>query len=239
MLTASTARKGRSVSVAVILALFMGATSYAAKGLVQDRRITLEQAQTMTLKAQSRSEFPVVMNDLVLKELNQLLGTSDGREFMKAALERMERHRTSIESYIKKYNMPPELMAIPIIESGYKNLPERANSTVNSAGMWQFIRSTARNYGLKVDNHQDERMDVGLNTDAAMRYLQANYLRFKDWHLSVLAYNVGERTVQNAMDEHSTRDAWELSRNMRGSGSFYLPRLMAAIIIMNNPDSVE
>ena len=82
-------------------------------------------------------------------------------------------------------------------------------------------------------------MDVPLSTDAAIRYLQSNYLRFKDWHLSALAYNMGENAVQRAMDTMKSRDAWTLIRNGHEGDKDYLPRLMAAILIMRNPESVQ
>lgn len=131
-------------------------------------------------------------------------------------------------------------MAVPIIESGYQNLTEgQSNTPVKAAGLWQFIPTTARNYGLRVDSQKDERLDIALNTDAAMRYLQSNNLRFKDWHLSALAYNMGERAVQKGMNSLNTRDAWTLIRNGYEGDKDYLPKLMAAILIMRSPESVQ
>jgi membrane-bound lytic murein transglycosylase D len=124
--------------------------------------------------------------------------------------------------------------------AGYKNLSEGQNSpSVKAAGLWQFISSTARNYGLKVDGQKDDRLDVALSTDAAMRYLQANHLRFKDWHLSALAYNMGETAVQKGINALETRDAWTLIRQGYEGDKDYLPRLMAAILIMRNPESIK
>ena len=130
-------------------------------------------------------------------------------------------------------------MAVPIIESGYQNLTEKDNQSMKAAGIWQFIPETARNYGLRVDRKTDERLDVNLLTDAAMRYLQSNHLRFKDWQLSALAYNMGEDAVQKGMDALGSRDAWTLIRNGYEGDKDYLPKLMAAILIMRNPDSVQ
>jgi membrane-bound lytic murein transglycosylase D len=130
-------------------------------------------------------------------------------------------------------------MAVPIIESGYQNLTEQSNQSMKAAGIWQFIPQTARNYGLRVDSKTDERLDVSLLTDAAMRYLQSNNLRFKDWQLSALSYNMGEDAVQKAMSALGSRDAWELIRNGYEGDKDYLPKLMAAILVMRNPDSVQ
>jgi len=218
----------------------MGVAAFASKSLVQDRRVNLEQAKTMAIRAQSESGFPVVVNDLVLKQLNRYIGTPEGREFMRDSLVRMENYKSTISGYLQKYNVPIEIMAVPIIESGYQNLTQgQSNTSMKAAGLWQFIPTTARNYGLHVDDQKDERLDIALNTDAALRYLLSNNLRFKDWQLSMLSYNMGENAVQKGIDVLKTRDAWTLIRNGYEGDKDYLAKLMAAILIMRNPESVQ
>jgi membrane-bound lytic murein transglycosylase D len=104
-----------------------------------------------------------------------------------------------------------------------------------------FIASTARAYGLRVNDQVDQHMNEALLTDAAMRYLLANRFRFSDWQLSLLAYNVGENAVQQAINETGSRDPWVLVRNsgLSAESRNYLPKVMAAILIMKNPSSVE
>lgn len=241
MFSESSTKIGRSISVAVglLIATVMGVTTYASNGLVQDRRVNMAQANAMAVRAQSETGFPVTVNDLVLKQLNRYIGTPEGREFMRDSLARMENYKGLVGDSLRKYAVPIEIMAVPITESGYQNLTEQSNSSMKAAGIWQFIPQTARNYGLRVDSHKDERLDVGLLTDAAMRYLQANNLRFKDWQLSLLAYNMGENAVQKAMDTLGSRDAWTLIRNGYEGDKDYLPKLMAAILILRNPESVQ
>jgi membrane-bound lytic murein transglycosylase D len=241
MLSKKSIKIGRSTSVAVglVIAVAMGVSAFASKGFVQDRRINLAQAEAMAARVKSTGDFPVVVNDLVVKQLNRYIGTPEGREFMKRSLARMENYKTVIGDYLQRYGMPEEIMAMPIIESGYQNLSEQSNNPVKAAGLWQFIPSTARNYGLRVDSEKDDRLDVHLITDAAMRYLQSNNLRFKDWQLSALAYNMGEGAVQKGIDALDSRDAWTLIRNGYEGDKDYLAKLMAAILIMNNPQSVD
>lgn len=244
----STVNRKISVSVGICLALLMSGVAYASKGLVQDRRVSMAQAKAMAARAQASAQLsaggstgmPVVVNDLVLKQLNRYIGTPEGREFMRSALARMENHKSMVGDHLEKYGVPAEILALPIIESGYQNLAQGAGSPTNkSAGLWQFIPQTARNYGLRVDTQKDERLDTLMLTDAAMRYLQANNLRFKDWHLSLMAYNMGENAVQKAMTDLDTRDAWTLIRNGREGDKDYLAKFVAAVLIMRNPDSVE
>lgn len=216
----------------------LASTAFAAKNLVQDRRISMAKAQEMAKSVPANQEFPIVINDLVLKQLNRFIGTPEGREYMRNSLQRMENYRSAIDGKIQEYNVPEELIAIPIIESGYQNLEER-NQHGWGAGLWMFIKSTARVYGLKINDQIDQRLNVDLETDAAMRYLKSNYLRFKDWHLAILAYNVGENSVRQAMDKTGYQDAWSLIRNGYENDRDYLPKVMAAILIKNNPESIQ
>ena len=219
--------------VVTLITGLMISVSCASKGVVQDDRITMNEAIAMAERAKADSDYPIVVNDLVLKELNSYLGTPEGREEIRISLDRMKDYRADIEEKIKEYDEPMEFTAIPIVESGYQNLEQK----VSGAGLWMFIQSTARAFGLTVNNELDERLDVDLLTDAAMRYLLANKLRFNDWQLSVLAYNVGERNVQKVIEETGSRDVWELSKVLKKDNNNYYAKFMAAVIIMKNPDS--
>jgi len=222
----------------ILIMTLMTAIAFASNGVVQDRRITEAQALNMAERARSNTNFPIVVNDLVLRQLNSYIGTPEGREFMKNSLQRMESYRKGIEAKLEQYGVPEEFLAIPIIESGYQNLEQTTNKQWG-AGIWMFIESTARNFGLKVDGAVDERLDVDLLTDAAMRYLSANKLRFNDWQLSVQAYNMGESKLQEAINKTGSRDVWALIRAGYENDEDYYAKFMAAILIMKNPSSVE
>lgn len=216
----------------------MTATASASQGVVQDRRVSLEDAQQMARRATSDSEFPVPVNDLVLKQLNRYIGTPEGREFMRLTLQRMENYRPLVAGKIRDYQVPTELMAVPMIESGYQNLGPN-NSPGVGAGIWMFLAATARHYGLRVNEQVDERLNEALLTDAAMRYLKGGQLQFNDWLLSILAYNIGENKVLEGISKTGSRDAWVLVRNGYENDKDYLAKLIAAILIMRNPECVE
>jgi hypothetical protein len=217
-----------------LVGIMIGATAYAAKGLVQDRRVTMAQAQE--LLKNTKSELPVRVNQDVLYWLNYYVGTPEGRAQSREALRRMEIYRGMISAKIKAYHVPAELMAIPFTESGYRNLPESHRNGVG-AGLWMFIAATARHFGMQVDKTIDERLIEEKETEAAMRYLLANKLLFNDWELSVISYNCGERKVQEERDRLGIDDAWELVEKGRFARETreYLPKLNAAILIINNP----
>lgn len=211
----------------------LGGTAYASKDWIQDRRITGAQAEEMAAVARKRSDFPVVVNPAVVRALNRYLGTAEGRKFIDDGIRRLESHRQLVTDKIRTYGHPAELMAVPLIESGYENLPPN-NKVGYGAGLWMFIASTARNFGLRVDRKADQRLDVTLESDAAMRYLGANYLRFGDWALALLAYNVGESRVQECIDTMGTRDAWALIDKGCEGDRDYLARVMAGVLILAN-----
>lgn len=238
MMNSSKTKVTRSISWSVggIVIALMAATAFASQSIVQDRRVSLSDAQAMAVRAKSETGFPIVVDDLVLKELNRYIGTPEGRDFMRKSLQNMENYRSLVEAKISVYHVPMELMAVPIIESGYQNLEQQPSHL--SAGVWQFIPNTARNYGLRVDGQADERLDAEVLTDAAMRYLKGNQLRFNDWLLSVFAYNVGENKVQEAIAKTGSRDVWALVRAGYENDTSYVARVMAAILIMKNPESV-
>ena len=217
----------------LLFVIFLG-TSYASKSFVQDKRITLHYAQKLVQSM--KSEIPIEINDLVLKQLNRYAGTPEGRAFFKESLIRMNNYKSMIEKKLIVNKLPIELLAVPLVESGYQILPQDPNHPSWGAGIWMFIKSTARTFGLKVDHNVDERLNAELLTDAAIKYFQSNYTLFSDWQLSLLAYNIGERALQNSMSKLHTRDAWVISRNEQDSNNDYLARVIATIIIIKNPE---
>lgn len=222
---------------AVVLATMAG-TAMAFSSTIQDRRISPEQAQRMLAVARRGSDFPFVANEPVVAQLNRLLGTPDGRAFVRASLRRMQEHEALITAAIAHYGLPEELMAVPAIESGYRNLPP-SDDARRGAGLWMFIEPTARRFGLVIDGNIDERLNVALETDAAMRMIGGLYEHFDDWGLALLAYNTGERMVDEAMRATGSRNPWRAVEQGFENDPDYLARVMAMALIMKNPALIE
>jgi membrane-bound lytic murein transglycosylase D len=197
--------------------------------------VTQANAEELAATARAKSDFPVVVNEAVLQQLNRYLGTEQGREFLRRSLARMESSRPMLDEKFAKYRAPRELLAVGIVESGFQNLPAHRNP-IGAAGIWQFIASTARIFGMRVDDQLDERLDEVKETEAALRYLTMNYLRFQDWQLAFLAYNMGEENLQKAIEKTGTWDAWELIRRGHEGDKNYLAKVMAAVLILQNPE---
>ena len=136
---------------------------------------------------------------------------------------------------LNRRRMPTELALLPFVESAYRN---NAYSHAGAAGMWQFIRSTGRIYGLKQTRSYDARLDSHQATQAAFNYLQKLHREFKgDWFLALAAYNAGEYRVQKEINKNKRlgrrTDYWslDLPRETRQ----YVPRLLAFKEIYRNP----
>jgi hypothetical protein len=208
-------------------------TALALPEAVQDRRISEAQAAAMAARAQEQTSFPIAMNPQVLVQLNQLLGTPAGRDFVRSSLRRMHQSEPVVSHELQQLELPLELLAMPLIESGYKNLPPEANR-MHSAGIWQMIPTTARMQGLAVEADHDDRLDVTLESQAAGRYLSGLFAELGDWDLAVLAYNSGKDFVESSIRKAGTRDAFRLTQLGYEYDPHYLPRVMAAIIIVKN-----
>ena len=137
-----------------------------------------------------------------------------------------------IEEALEAYDLPLELKYLPIIESA---LNPSALSRRRASGLWQFILSTGKRYGLENNSLVDERRDPIKSTWAAARYLSELYNIYKDWNLALAAYNCGPGNVNKAIRRaNGATDYWEiydfLPRETRG----YVPAFIAANYIMNH-----
>ncbi|PSR15109.1 MAG: hypothetical protein DA408_14915 [Bacteroidetes bacterium] len=134
------------------------------------------------------------------------------------------------EHYLRLYNLPEALKYLPIVESSL--LPD-AESPLGAAGLWQFIPSTARMYGLKVNGQVDERRDPHKATEAAVRMLASLYEQFGDWSLVLAAYNCGPGRVRKAIRAANSTKFQVLKAFLPMESQHYVPRFVAAAYLMN------
>ena len=131
------------------------------------------------------------------------------------------------EEAFNRYDIPEELKAMAVIESALNPL---AVSRANAKGMWQFMYSTAKMYGLHIDSFVDERFDPVKSADAAARYLKDAYNIFGDWNLAIASYNCGAGNVNKAIRRSGGKrgfwDIWPyLPRETRGYGPAFVGAL--------------
>lgn len=217
-------------TIAVMAAAAAGAR---ADGLARDRVLSMGEATRLAAAARPSEPdggIPVTVNELVLAELNRFVGTPEGRASIRDAFARMARYRAMIEAKADGYGLPADLVAVPVAESRYENA-----TWSPGAGLWGFIKSTARRYDLVVEPGRDERLDEAKETEAAMKYFRDLYNIFHDWRLALRAYNEGESHVVALIKKFHTRDAWELERKAE-SRERYLASVTAILILLKNPD---
>ena len=134
------------------------------------------------------------------------------------------------EETLNRHGMPEELKAMAIIESA---LNPRATSRVGAKGLWQFMYSTAKMYGLQIDSFVDERTDPVKSSEAAAKYMKDAYKIFGDWNLAIASYNCGAGNVNKAIRRSGgSREFWDiypyLPRETRG----YVPAFVGALYTM-------
>jgi len=185
------------------------------------------------IPAQIAYDFPVTINKQVEYYLD--LFQNKQKKYFKRWLARSGKYLPAIRHELRKAGLPQDLAYLAMIESGYN---PSAYSHAHAAGLWQFIRGTGRNYGLRIDSWVDERREPEKATRAAVAYLGALYERFGDWQLAVAAYNAGEGKIERAIKKYNSRDFWKLAqhRYLRLETKRYVPKLIAAILIARNPE---
>lgn len=177
--------------------------------------------------------LPEVHNQRVEREKRRYL---EHPEYLSIIQERAEPYLFAIVEEIESKGLPGELALLPVIESAFK---PNANSSSNAAGLWQFIPSTGRFFGLKQNWWYDGRRDIHASTIVATDYLKDLNETFDgDWMLALASYNAGKGTVGKAIEQNKRRqkptDYWSLplSKETRD----YVPRLLAVADIFANAD---
>lgn len=157
-------------------------------------------------------------------------------DYIKRMVERSQRYLFHIVEEVEKRGMPTEIALLPMIESAYN---PNAYSRSSASGIWQFIPSTGKNYGLKQNWWVDNRRNVTAATDAALNYLQKLHGMFGAWDLALAAYNAGEGTVGRAIERNRRLGLptnYE-SLNLPPETRNYVPKLQAIKNLMTNPNN--
>jgi membrane-bound lytic murein transglycosylase D len=193
--------------------------------------------QTVKAKAEAEiksthSDLPLVMTDQVAGYINYF--SNRGRGTLEHALARSGRYEDMIRRVLREQGVPQELIYLAQAESGFHPL---AVSRAGARGMWQFMGSRAKGYGLERSWWVDDRQDPEKATRAAAHHLKDLYNEFGDWYLAMAAYNSGPGTVQSAVKRTGYADFWELYRRnvLPKETRNYVPIIVAVTIMAKNP----
>ena len=198
--------------------------------------ITLSPDAKVRAKAQAEiksthSDLPLMMTDQVAGYISYF--SNRGRGIFERAFARSGRYHDMMVSILKEEGVPQDLIYLAQAESGFHPL---AVSRVGARGIWQFMGSRARGYGLLHSMWVDDRQDPEKSTRAAARHLRDLYAQFGDWYLAMAAYNSGPGTVQAAVRRTGYADFWELyHRNVLPKETRnYVPIILAMTIVSKN-----
>jgi membrane-bound lytic murein transglycosylase D len=198
-------------------------------GPVPQEKVTSAQDKART----AHFDLPVVINQEVTSLIDFYTGPY--RERFIAALKRGARYLPFIREQLRKAKLPLDLAYLPLVESAFN---PHARSRARAQGLWQFIASTARLYGLRCNGLVDERNDPYLSTEAAVQHLSDLYSTFGSWELALAAYNSGAGRVERAVRRaHGNTDFWQIRRYLRRETRNYVPALWAVVVATKSPDA--
>jgi membrane-bound lytic murein transglycosylase D len=193
-----------------------------------------EKEEVEAVVLNSAHDLPIEINGRVLTALDYF-SKGRGRSTMAVGLERLGAYRPMMERVLREEGVPLDLVYLAQAESAF--LP-RATSRAKARGLWQFISSRGKEYGLRQTWWIDERYDPEKATRAAARHLRDLYEEFDDWYLAMAAYNAGPVRVQRALTKYKATTFWQLAdkRGLPKETINYVPTILALTIIGNNPD---
>jgi membrane-bound lytic murein transglycosylase D len=187
-----------------------------------------------TLPLPAAAHLPVPLNQRVLSYIDAYQGRL--RDFIEDGMKRGSKYLPMIQRIFASQGLPPDLAYVPLIESAFR--PE-AMSSASAKGVWQFMKGTAVENGLRNDWYVDERSNPEKATIAAATYLKSLADTFNgDWALALASYNSGPGRVQQAIKRVGSANFWSLAAKptaLPRETREYVPRILAAIVIARNP----
>lgn len=145
-------------------------------------------------------------------------------------IKKANRYFPVVEPILKEEGIPDDFKYLMTIES---NLNPNARSSAGAAGLWQFMKTTGREYGLEVNDNIDERYHVEKATRAACRYLKDAYAKYNDWVAVAASYNAGQARISTQIEKQYTDDALDLY--LVEETARYVYRIIAAKILFADP----
>ena len=212
----------------------------AGNAFSQDDRVFIEMEIKRFMEIlgenSNKAEEMAIFTDEVDDFINYFLTVK--REWFERSYYRMIKYRPTIEGIMCEKRIPPELSYLAFVESGFSF---GATSRAQARGIWQFIPSTGKNYGLKINKGVDERLDPIKATIAAREYLLDLISIFgsESFLLAMASYNAGEGRVQKCLrqldDPFENRSFWKIRECLHEETQEYIPRIIAAGIMCENP----
>jgi membrane-bound lytic murein transglycosylase D len=192
-----------------------------------------EQERQRLLNLEPVFDIPIEINEQVLGWIDYY--SNKHKDSFTPGLVRSGRYLPMFRQIFQEAGLPQDLVYMAHVESAYKT---NAYSRAHAKGVFQFIASTGRRYGLRVDWWVDERSDPEKAAEAAAAYLTDLYEEFGDWYLAMAGYNAGEGKVRRAIRRTGSTDFWKIAktRYLKRETRNYVPAIIAATLISKQPE---
>ncbi len=225
--------KLNDITRSMIVAAIVGASFLNADATVKSKSVLFSRVenpaipQSMEFAGQKIDFDRVDMYELLDRELTSMAYTHGNTLLV---IKRANKYFPILAPILKKNGVPADMIYLACIES---TLNIRAYSAAKAAGLWQFISSTAKQYGLEVNDEVDERYNVEKATIAACKYLKKAYAKYGNWESVAASYNGGMARITTELESQLANSAYDLY--LVDETSRYMFRLLAMKIVMENP----
>lgn len=174
-------------------------------------------------------EVPLYDPDVHQKLDREILVNTYWQSHTLLYIKRARKYLPQITRILKAHNIPEDFKYVPLVESGFTNVV----SPAGAAGYWQFMESTAKEYGLEVNDEVDERYHLKKATEAACKYIKKAYEKFGSWTLAAASFNMGMNGVERTLERQKLRSYYDLYLNPETSR--YIFRILALKEILREP----
>ena len=183
-------------------------------------------------QAQKNVNFTFTLNPLIQQFINYYQGRN--RSTMENGLRRSGQYMKLTRKIFAEEGVPLDIAWLGQVESAWKT---RAVSWASASGLWQFVPSTGRRFGLRQTAYIDERNSIEQSTRASARYLKFLASRYNgNWELAMAAYNTGEGNIDRAISRAGTANFWTIYPYIAQETRNYVPNILAVILIAKNPE---
>ncbi len=200
--------------------------------LTQDEKKVSDSQLAKLEEAKNALDFNFTANPLIQQFINYYQGR--GRSTMEAGLRRSGRYMKIAREAFRRTGVPEDLTWLGQVESAWQ---PRAVSYAAASGLWQFVRSTGTQYGMRQTAWVDERNGIEKPTYASAQYLKDLAKRYNgDWLLAMAAYNTGALNVDRAISRAGAANYWKIYPYISQQTQNYVPNILAVILIAKNPE---
>jgi len=172
---------------------------------------------------------PIEINDVKERMERELLVNTYWQSNGILLLKRANRYFPILEPLLAKYNLPDDFKFLALAESGFTD----ETSSVGAAGIWHFMRTTGKEYGLEINDNVDERYNIEKSTKVAAEYLIKAKEKLGSWTLAAAAYNAGNRGVSRRLEAQEVSNYYDVK--LPDETERYIFRILALKEIMTNP----